>query len=64
MANYPQELTQNAVCQSDTGHMNVLWFRPSPTFTKIIYGLKKITNKKKKNAVFIPDKTHKQKLPP
>jgi len=30
MANYPQELAQDAVCQSHTGHMPVLWFLPSP----------------------------------
>jgi len=28
MANYPQELAQNAVCQSHTGHMTGLWFLP------------------------------------
>jgi len=32
MANYPQELAQDAVCQSHTGHMTGLWFLPSPTF--------------------------------
>jgi len=32
MANYPQELAQDAVCQSHTGHMNGLWFLPSPAF--------------------------------
>ena len=32
MANYPQELAQDAVCQSHTGHMTVLWFLPSPVF--------------------------------
>ena len=26
MANYPQELAQDAVCQSHTGHMTGLWF--------------------------------------
>ena len=26
MANYPQDLAQNAVCQSHTGHMTGLWF--------------------------------------
>ena len=25
MANYPQELAQDAVCQSHTGHMTGLW---------------------------------------
>jgi len=30
MANYPQELAQDAVCQSHTGHMTGLWFLPSP----------------------------------
>jgi len=30
MANYPQELAQDAVCQSHTGHMTELWFLPSP----------------------------------
>ena len=29
MANYPQELAQNAVCQSHTGHMTGLWFLPA-----------------------------------
>jgi len=32
MANYPQELAQDTVCQSHTGHMIVLWFLPSPAF--------------------------------
>jgi len=29
MANYPQELVQDAVCQSHTGHMTGLWFLPN-----------------------------------
>ena len=29
MANCPQELAQDAVCQSHTGHMTVLWFLPA-----------------------------------
>ena len=29
MTNYPQELAQDAVCQSHTGHMTVLWFLPT-----------------------------------
>ena len=29
MANYPQELAQEAVCQSHTGHMTGLWFLPA-----------------------------------
>ena len=30
MANYPpQELVQDAVCQSHTGHMTGLWFLPT-----------------------------------
>ena len=29
MANYPQELAQNAVCQSHTGHMTELLFLPA-----------------------------------
>ena len=29
MANYPQELAQDAVCQSRTGHMTGLWFLPT-----------------------------------
>ena len=29
MANYPQELAQDAVCQSHTGHMTRLWFLPT-----------------------------------
>jgi len=32
MANYPQELAQDAVCQSHTSHMTGLWFLPSPAF--------------------------------
>jgi len=28
----PQELAQDAVCQSHTGHMTGLWFLPSPAF--------------------------------
>ena len=29
MANYPQVLAQDAVCQSHTGHMAGLWFLPA-----------------------------------
>jgi hypothetical protein len=29
MANYPQELAREAVCQSHTGHMTGLWFLPA-----------------------------------
>ena len=29
MANYPQELVQDAVCQIHTGHMTGLWFLPT-----------------------------------
>ena len=29
MANYPQELAQDAVCQSHAGHMTELWFLPA-----------------------------------
>jgi len=29
MADYPQELAQDAVCQSRTGHMTGLWFLPT-----------------------------------
>ena len=29
MANYPQEIAQDAVCQSHTGHMTGLWFLPA-----------------------------------
>ena len=29
MENYPQELAQDAVCQSNTGHMTGLWFLPT-----------------------------------
>jgi len=32
MANYPQELAQDTVCQSHTGHMTGLWFLPSTAF--------------------------------
>ena len=28
MANYPQKLAHDAVCQSHTGHMTGLWFLP------------------------------------
>jgi len=31
-ANDPQELAQDAVCQSHAGHMTGLWFLPSPVF--------------------------------
>ena len=27
--NYPQDLVQDAVCQSHTGHMTGLWFLPA-----------------------------------
>jgi len=29
MANYPQDLAQDAACQSHTGHMTGLWFLPT-----------------------------------
>ena len=29
MANYPQELAQDAVCQNHTGHMTGLWCLPT-----------------------------------
>ena len=29
VANYPQELAQDAMCQSHTGHMTGLWFLPA-----------------------------------
>ena len=29
MANYPQELAQDAECQSHTDHMTGLWFLPT-----------------------------------
>ena len=29
MANYPQELAQDAVFQNHTGHMTGLWFLPA-----------------------------------
>ena len=29
MANYPQELAQDAVCQRHTGHMIELWLLPA-----------------------------------
>ena len=32
MANYPQELAQDAVRQSRTGNMTGLWSLPSPAF--------------------------------
>ena len=31
-ANYPQEIAQDEVWQSNTGHMTGLWFLPSPAF--------------------------------
>ena len=37
MANYPQEVAQNAVCQSHTGHMTGLWFLPSLAFKAEYY---------------------------
>ena len=33
MANYPQELAEDAVCQSHTGHMTGLWFLPARPLT-------------------------------
>ena len=32
MANYPQELAPDAVCQSNTGYMTGLWFLLSTAF--------------------------------
>jgi len=32
MENYPQELAQDAVCQSHTGDTTGLWFLPIPAF--------------------------------
>ena len=32
MANYPQELAQDAVYQNHTGPMTGLWFLPNPAF--------------------------------
>jgi len=32
IANYTQELAQDAVCQSHNDHMTGLWFLPSPAF--------------------------------
>jgi len=29
MANYPQELSQDVVCESHTGHITGLWFLPA-----------------------------------
>ena len=40
MANYPQELAQDAVCQSNSGHMTGLWFlpaRPLRLYTEYVY---------------------------
>jgi len=37
MANYPQELAQDAVCQSHAGHKTGLWFLPSPAFKAEYY---------------------------
>ena len=37
MANYSQELAQDEVCQSHTGHMTGLWFLPSPTEWRMLY---------------------------
>ena len=45
MANYPQELAQDAVCQSDTGHMTGLWFLPArPLRLNTNEWMKKVTN--------------------
>jgi len=33
MANYPQVIAQDAVCQSHTGHMTGLWFLPARPLT-------------------------------
>ena len=33
MANHPQELARDAVCQSHTGHMTGLWFLPARLLT-------------------------------
>jgi hypothetical protein len=30
MANYPEELAQNAACQSHFGRLTELWFLPKP----------------------------------
>ena len=39
MANYPQELAQDALCQSHTGYMTGLWFLPLRLNTTIkMYG--------------------------
>jgi len=41
MANYPQEIARDAVCQSHTGHMIGLWFLPArplrPNTNECIY---------------------------
>jgi len=37
MENYPQELDQDAVCQSHTGQITRLWFLPSPAFKAEYY---------------------------
>jgi len=37
MANYPQELAQDAVCHSHTGHITGLCFLPSPAFKAEYY---------------------------
>jgi len=39
MANNPQELAQDVVCQSHTGHMTGLCFLPSPAFKADYYPL-------------------------
>ena len=50
MANYPQELAQDAVCQCHTGHMTGLWFLPSPALRLITNEW--ITHKVKRNNWF------------
>ena len=50
MENYPQELAQDAVCQSHTGHMTGLWFLPTRplrlnTNEWMIYGLSSATDR-------------------
>ena len=36
MANYRQELAQDAACQNHTGHMTGLWFLPSQNTNELM----------------------------
>ena len=65
MANYPQELAQDAVCQSYTGHMTGLWFLPTRLLRLNTNGyVNQVTVKKCPGNVFkFQLFTHKVKTP-